>query len=86
MWLFSINRFLRRRDSSTQTGNTKRIGNCRLQMSTWYSGRIGRFFHSKFFFHNISSQLKTGKMGTHMAADTFPVQYSPAQIFDNEGN
>jgi len=29
-----------------------------------------------FFFHNTNSQLKTGKMGTHLSADTSPVKCS----------
>ncbi len=37
--------------------------------------RIGRFY-KYIFFHNTNGQLKTGKTGTHLSADTSPVQCS----------
>jgi len=37
---------------------------------------IGHFYKYKIFFHNTNSQLKTGKTGTHLSANTSPVQCS----------
>jgi len=36
----------------------------------WVPARIGCFINTKYFFHNTNGQLKAGKAGTHLSADT----------------
>jgi len=40
------------------------------------SARIGRFYKDKIFFSYYQRPIKTGKTGTHLSADTSPVQCS----------
>jgi len=42
--------------------------------------RIGRFINTKYFFHITNSQLKTGKTGAHLSADTSLVQCSLSNV------
>ncbi len=39
------------------------------------------FINAKYFFHNTNGQLKTGKTGTHLSADTSPVQCSRVWVY-----
>ncbi len=41
--------------------------------------------NTKYFFHNTNGQLKTGKMGTHLSADTSPVQCSLSKSMQRTG-
>ncbi len=38
--------------------------------------RTGHFYKHKYYFHNTNGLSKTGKTGTHLSADTSPVQCS----------
>jgi len=42
----------------------------------WVTARIGRFYKDKIFFSYYQRPIKTGKTGTHLSADTSPVQCS----------